>query len=77
VAVKEELDPSKLIADGWVYRDVPWCTLEAWDTLMSVPREGSAILLAMSRRPNGDTRGQILYSPEALDDLAAYRKGHQ
>lgn len=65
-----EVDPSKLMAAGWVYRDMPWTTIEAWDEAMAAIGPENVIVLARSERP-GSRRGQVLISPEGMRRVMA------
>jgi hypothetical protein len=67
-----------LIADGWVYRDIPGIMLpEYWDMLLSAIGEGHYRILAMSRI-NRDgkewCRGQLLISPTGMENLRNRKK---
>lgn len=63
-----------LIADGWVYRDMPgWMATEYWDQFLALLGEGNYRILAMSKRPDAK-RGQFLISPLGMKNIAAQEK---
>jgi hypothetical protein len=68
--VEGGINPSKLLEEGWHYRDLPWMTRKALDLLLSIAGPGNYVGLAMSSR--GDAvRGQVLFSPEAMENFRA------
>lgn len=71
--IEGELNPDKLIAEGWVYKDLPWMTAEALDLFLSILGRNNYIGLAVSIRPGtGEKRGQILINPDGLANLRGY-----
>ena len=67
------LDPDALMKQGWVYRDVPWCTLDAWALLIKIIGSDNYRLLAQSER-NDAVRGQMLISPKGMDNLKNHKE---
>lgn len=65
-----------LIADGWVYRDVPsWFTKQYLEEFLVLLGEGNYRLLAASSRIMEGERyyhGQFLLSPAAIENLRAH-----
>ncbi len=60
------------MADGWVYRDMPFrVSHEKWDLFLKILGDGNFRILAMSSAP-GWKRGQFLISPEGMKNLTAY-----
>ena len=67
--------PKELADKGWVYRDMPGrVTPEAWDLFLSILGEGNYQILVMSEG-DGWRRGQFFISPQALENLKAYKAG--
>ena len=63
-----------LMADGWIYRDIPGLlTFEMWDLLLSYIGEGHYRILAMSivHRDGDWKRGQLLISPTGMENMKA------
>lgn len=60
-------------ADGWVYHDIPWTTVEAWEQLIALVDDDNIVLLAASDR-DGAIRGQVLISPDGMERIAGYNE---
>lgn len=61
-----------LIADGWVYRDIPSrLSYEFWDRFIDLLGEGNYRIMAVTTGPDWK-RGQFLISPEGMNNLATY-----
>ncbi len=61
------------LADGWLYRDLPTrLSYEMWDCLLSTIGEGEYVILAMSRG-NDWKRGQLLISPDGMENLQRHQ----
>ncbi len=61
-----------LMADGWVYRDLPnRLSNEYWDMFLETLGEGNYRIMGMTVGA-GWKRGQFLISPEGMKNLAAY-----
>lgn len=64
------IDPDKLLAEGWVYREISWCSASVWANIMKkLGGQENYVTLARSVRPSGDTRGQLLISPQGIHNL--------
>jgi hypothetical protein len=62
-----------LIADGWVYRDLPRMTQETMNTFLDIVGEENTRFLTFARyKPQNDVRGQLLISPAGMDRMKAY-----
>lgn len=65
-----------LIADGWVYRDMPGVMLlEYWETLLAAMGEGHYRILAethLTRDGQEWRRGQLLISPTGIENLKTW-----
>lgn len=61
-----------LIADGWVYRDLPKMTQEAFDNLHTIIGAQNTRFLTFASYPNGAVRGQLLVSPAGMERLKTY-----
>jgi hypothetical protein len=61
-----------LIADGWVYRDLPKMTQEAFNTFLDILGEENARFLTFARYPDKAVRGQFLMSPAGMERLKAH-----
>ena len=61
------------LPEDWVYRDIPWASVETWGSVISAMPDGSFKLLAMSERNASDgtpvRRGQLFISPEGMTAL--------
>ena len=63
-----------LMADGWVYRDLPSrLSHEMWDLFIKTLGEGNYRIMAMTVGPDWK-RGQFLISPDGMANLAAYKQ---
>ncbi len=61
-----------LMADGWVYRDLPGrLSYEYWDLFLKTLGEGNYRIMALTTSPDWK-RGQFLISPKGMENLAAY-----
>jgi hypothetical protein len=60
------------IADGWVYRDLPKMTQEAFNTFLDILGEENAKWMTFARYPDKSVRGQFLMSPAGMDRLKAH-----
>jgi hypothetical protein len=67
----ETLDVDGLLASGWINRDVPWCSLQAWAQLFDVLGTGEYHVLACTQ-VGPSMRGQVLMSPKAIEHLRMY-----
>lgn len=72
----DKRSPGELLALGWAYRDVPWCSAEFWAKLWEVMGEGNYKMLARTQRGD-DTRGQALISPEGMERMRGYSAAHK
>lgn len=61
-----------LIADGWVYRDLPRMTQEAFNQFLDILGEENARFLTLARYPDKAVRGQFLMSPAGIERLRAH-----
>lgn len=61
-----------LLADGWVYRDLPRLTPEAMEKFVGIVTEGEIRWLTKARYPDGSVRGQLLISPKGMDNMKAF-----
>jgi hypothetical protein len=61
-----------LIADGWVYRDLPCMTQEAFNKFLDILGEENARFLTFARYSDKAVRGQLLISPAGMERLKAH-----
>lgn len=62
-----------LMADGWVYRDLPKMTQEALNKFLDIVGEENTRWLSFARyKPANDVRGQLLISPAGMDRMRSY-----
>lgn len=78
---EQSMVPPDLKAQGWVYRDAPGkFSAGAWDQTMEIIGEKNCRILALSTG-NDDRgvwkRGQILISPQGIENLNAWVKAKQ
>ncbi len=73
-----EIDMPALLESGWRYQDITWIGSEYWDYFIAALGERGVDyhILAETRSPEGNMRGQIVFSPKAVDNIAAYRALH-
>lgn len=74
IPMGEPFPGETLIADGWIYKDLPKMLPALWDELMGVIGEGNYRLLTMAEYRRGDqtlVRGQILISPSGIANIRA------
>ncbi len=68
----EPFEGETLMADGWVYRDLPKrLSDEYWDLFVKTLGEDNYRIMIMSVG-SGWKRGQFLISPQGMKNLAAY-----
>ena len=69
----EPIKDKTLVADGWVYRDLPRMTTEAMDILLGVIGEGNYEFLTFAECPDKEhgkaVRGQVMISPLGMENL--------
>lgn len=71
------LYPNKPELHDWEYKSVPWCTEEAWMTLLAVMgADNFKVVAGSTRTTNGVTvfRAQFIISPVGMENL---RKEHK
>ena len=69
----EPFEGEALMADGWVYRDLPSrLSYKYWDLFIKTLGEGNYRIMAMTVGPDWK-RGQFLISPDGMANLAAFR----
>lgn len=61
-----------LIADGWIYRDLPRMTQEAFNHFLDILGEENARFLTFARYSGDAVRGQLLMSPAGMERLKAH-----
>jgi hypothetical protein len=62
-----------LIADGWIYRDVPKMSQENFNRLLDILGAENVRFLTFARYPDKTVRGQFLLSPAGMERVKAYR----
>lgn len=73
----EPIEGETFLADGWVYRDMPFrLSHEMWDVFLETLGKGNYRILIMSSTP-GWKRGQFLISPKGMENLAAYHTANK
>ena len=78
IPTREPFPGETLIADGWVYRDMPRMTQEAFDKFLDILGKENARFLTFARYNNGESvRGQFLMSPAGMERLKAYSANQQ
>jgi hypothetical protein len=61
-----------LVADGWVYRDIPGrLSFQMWDHLLEVIGKNNYRILIMSKGPDW-IRGQLMISPTGMENMKKY-----
>jgi hypothetical protein len=68
----EPFPSETLIADGWIYRDLPKMTPEAFDKFMAILGDENARFLTFARYGREAVRGQLLISPSGMSRLKDY-----
>jgi hypothetical protein len=63
-----------LIADGWVYRDLPRMTTDAFEKLWNIVGHDQTRFLTFAKYPDGAVRGQVLISPAGMKRLKFYKE---
>jgi hypothetical protein len=59
-----------IVADGWIYRDLPRMTQEAFNQFLDIVGEENVRFLTFARyKPEQAVRGQCFISPIGLDRL--------
>lgn len=72
IMTTEPFPGETLIADGWVYRDLPRLTQDAFDKFLGILGAENARFMTFARYPDQSVRGQLLMSPAGMDRLKAY-----
>ena len=71
--VGEPIEGETLLADGWVYKDIPGrLSYEMWDHLLDIIGDGNFRVLAMSVGEDWK-RGQLMISPNGMKNLEESR----
>ena len=72
----EPIGDKTLVADGWVYRDLPRMTTEAMDIVLGIIGEGNYEFLTFAEYPDEEhgkaVRGQVMISPDGTKNLERY-----
>ena len=62
---------------GWTYYDLPQMALDYFELIQQIIGPGNLCFITYANRSNSDGtswhRGQILISPEGMDNIRAYR----
>jgi hypothetical protein len=61
-----------LRADGWVYRDLPRMTPDAMEKFLGIVGTEEVRWLTRASYPDGSTRGQLLISPQGMENMKAW-----
>ena len=61
-----------LLADGWVYLDLPRSTNEVFEEFVSIVGEANVRFMTLARYPNQTVRGQCLISPAGMEALKVW-----
>lgn len=74
---KGPLDPDAMIAQGWVYRDIPtWFSTQMWEQFRTVMGDENHRIMAFTKATDTDGsdlwRGQFLISPAGMLALASW-----
>lgn len=73
VELNDEINPHELVEKGWSYWDPPGnFSPEMWDLLLSIIGGDHYKILIKSKGP-GWVRGQLLLSPEGIQNLMTYK----
>lgn len=72
-----KLDVSKLLSEGWIYKDVAPAimTPEVWELFLTIMGKGNYHILAMTSFTQGGKpfkRGQFIISPEGQKNMRDY-----
>jgi len=71
--IGEPFEGETLMADGWVYRDLPSrLSHEMWGLFIETLGEGNYRVLAMTITSDW-VRGQLFISPEGMKNLTAWK----
>ncbi|MEX0598431.1 MAG: hypothetical protein WD512_18230 [Candidatus Paceibacterota bacterium] len=71
------LTPPDLQNEGWVYKDIPWTTIDNFNLLVTIIGEDNLVLIASSVKQSNDgdiIRGQFWISPQGIENCAEYRE---
>jgi hypothetical protein len=61
-----------ILADGWVYRDLPRMTPDAMEFLLSIIGDENIKFMTMAKYTGGAVRGQVWISPIGVENMKTH-----